>query len=241
MINGKWEFVIVVAVLLVMIELTKGAQIGAIREISFTVDFSTVPQSPATQVLWSPPDRGKWSIRFVQWVVKGFTLMNATAGTFSHATDRAWGANPYFFTLGDGTNLEVIMAGPFWGDSSVAYNLNVGESALIGALDDSWTNRLQYYSPVEIYSNEAMDISTLENILGSGSFVNDSSILWNFDLPIGTYPIPTSMTPNINVPYLLYSRTKPLVIQYFLASDTPTDTPLDGKITFHATAIKRSN
>ena len=116
------------------------------------------------------------------------------------------------------------------------------EQVLFGALSDT-VNELQYYSPLEIYQNGAMSMANLETMLTKGIYTNDPSTLWGFDIILvpNSFNHPTSMTPKIDVPFLLYSRTNPLVIQYFTAVDTPSNIPLDGSMTFRAIATKRSN
>ncbi len=218
---------------------TKGAQVGAIREITFTVDFSTVPQSPGTQVLWTPPDRGQWSLAFLNWVRGSGTVVNVTAGTLTNATDHGQTMDHTYFALGDGTHLEVIMNGPYWGDSGIPFALDPGEQArLTGQTAFQWVNGFNYYFPTGISDLQGLSIDVLERVLIQNEYTTDASALWGFDVIEQTAPMTPSMTPDPTTPYLLYSRTKPLVIQYFTAPDAPP-LPPDGSMTFRVVATKR--
>lgn len=226
--------------LFLLLGLSEGAQIGSLRSITITIDFGGVPASPASTIVWAPPDHGHWSISFLDWVRGGGTIANATAGTLTNATDRGRPTDPYYFALGDGTNLEAILTGPFWGDSGVPYALDPGEQVFLsGSSAMMWVNELRYYSPPTIADRTGVGLDVLQRVLLQGSYTTDASLLWGFDVVLDQTPTTPSMTPDITVPYLLYSQSKPLVVQHFTSPDTPP-LPLDGSITFRAIATRRS-
>ena len=251
----KW-FGFLVLFLFLFLARTEGFRPGRQVYFDITIDFGSVPSTPATQVLLNPGGRRPYIINWNALrydaavnaqMSNGLCIENGLGDYNTYITNN----DVQYFVLGNGELLDFVIQGPFWCST---YNLNpqlLGESnttfdtyIMYDYQANHMTNPVFGYIPPAYTSQLDIFVGlTFYDIIRTGSwgFGNDTpegfwGLFENFGSSASTLNIPPSMMFNASIPQIIYGPNNPLVIQYVTTDLTPPGTST-GSISFSIPVI----
>ena len=227
-------------------------KIGNVRYVTITVDFSLVPQAPATQVVWTPP-KGRWWLDWNAMVVDTSLISFATVGTLVTGGLGDWNAfndqatDMQYFFFGNSTHFENIMHGPFWGDSFEGISFTPGSDLALSSVPYFLTGQMALYAPDKASNRgQQIEVSRMNTIQimrqqGGSTTYDPEDWIWGqapyFSSHSGSWTVPPARLPADKEPYIVYSQANPLKISFAVAEATAPGTST-GTIKFTVRALK---
>ena len=200
------------------------------------IDFKNLATAPSTTILWQPRWPGLWRIQWWQFVFGEPLISTMTAGNYTPDSGRdlasTGGQDGGIIILGDGTNLDCFMTGPYFGDSEQSLNLTAGENYTI--INENYlilSKTLPAFTMVDILSltqQNNLDLSLWDWGYHYGSGFPYPTI-WGTD---GSWTTPPSMSPIGLIPSVGYRRNvTPLRAQWaFTTNSLLPNEPNDGHL-----------
>lgn len=189
-----------------------------VRSLNITLDFASIPEAPASIPLWIPPANGK-AFRVVGWYALDdeiFTRIEAIPGAWTEGEVGDYyqwqtGGDSYYFIIGDGTDLDAVFQGPWWGNSDLSQSFTEGVPLPLGR--NGYTLNFYPYNPDHIVVGNLYGLHVFRTSNGAYS---PSGLLWDLDdgnLHGGGWINPPTMSPDLEKEYVRYTHNNPLVIQ----------------------------
>ena len=221
------------------------------RQVYFniTLDFASIPGAPGTQTILAPGGSKNFVInwnamRYDAMVAPRMTRGLCNVGGFGDwATYNNDASDVNYFVFGNGVNMDYVMHGPFWCDSSVNYLVDntTFETYLkynpYANQDDNpvYSFFAPYYGAATVF--QAISYHDLQ---WSGEAGFDPSVFWGLFVDFGSLAnslvVNSSMNYDNSVDQVIYGPLNPLVVQS-VTPDVAGDGSSTGSITIRLPII----
>ena len=222
--------------------------IGEIIYETIHIDYKNLATTPATTILWQPRWPGLWRILWWHFLEGDRSLSTMTAGNYTPGSGKDWAnvesaQDGGLVILGDGTNVDAIMTGPYFGNSNIPFNLNPGQNYTVSNQD--------YLIP-GFFIPSAFNILSILDLMEDGYFNatswdwgygDDGGILFGGDWRFGNWITPPTMVADASVPSIGYRRNvNPLRAQWaFTTNSILPNEPNDGHLYLSCLVTKIAN
>ena len=217
---------------------------GQIVYYNLTLSFSSIPQTPSSQVLLS------FNRSFVvNWNALRYDRVLDVQATFGSCNENGVndyatyvnGADTQYFFFGNGQHWDFILHGPFW---CLSTNFNADNGYLdsstyleLSPLSSDTNPVFDYYPPYYYGGNS---YGTFLGLTYSDTkryqLASTEDWFWGLWDPFGSvatgWVTPPSMNLDLSLNQIVYNHNNPLVIQYANTDLTPLDSTSSGIITF---------
>lgn len=184
--------------------------VGKIFYETVHIDYKNLATTPSSTIIWQPRWPGEWQILWWRFQFGDRSLSTMTAGNYTPAQGRDFSPSGNqdggLIILGDGTTVDAIMTGPYFGSSELGFNLNPGQNYTISNQGYLLPGR-----PLDAFS-----ILSVIDLIENGDF-NATSWDWGYGadtaIPFGgpwrygDWITPPTMSATSSIPSVGYRRT----------------------------------